>query len=289
MGRLLRADAVVHTGAASMRRKMLTRLSRHAYATVAKLLTGFDHQLSVAAVLAGAMPGDVFVDDPVRPSAVFVHSPEGNFVGGDPADVRLIAGLREHLAATIMPERDEDLVLSFDHDGWPPAAQVIMPDLDVFAVPRRHYVHRKPRPQPNPPPGYRIAPIDATLLQHRQVPSHLRNWMGSNWGSEDAFLAHGFGAAALRGEDLASWSLADCIVADRAEIGIHTAPEHRRRGLATQVAAAAVAIAFDRGLTEVGWHCNDDNVGSYRTAESVGFTLQRRYRIFGYRVPAHRH
>jgi RimJ/RimL family protein N-acetyltransferase len=72
-------------------------------------------------------------------------------------------------------------------------------------------------------------------------------------------------------------NLADCIVAGRAEIGIETAPEHRRRGLATQVTAAAVAMAFDRGLTEVGWHCNDDNTGSYRTAESVGFRLARRY------------
>jgi len=269
---------------------LLTKLSRHAYAMVAPLLTGLDHQLSVAAVLAGAMPGEVFVDDPVRPSAVFVHSPEGNFVGGDPTNVLFGTDLREHLAATFVPERVGDLVLSFDHDGWPPVAQMIAPDLVLFAVPRRHYLYRgeQPRPRPNPPPGYRIAPIDAALLQHRQVPSHLRSWMDSNWGGEDGFLAHGFGAAALHGEVIASWSLADCIIADRTEIGIHTAPEHRRRRLATQVAAAAVAIAFDRGLTQVGWHCNDDNPGSYRTAESVGFTLQRRYHIFGYRIPAHR-
>ncbi|HKD89534.1 MAG TPA: GNAT family N-acetyltransferase [Streptosporangiaceae bacterium] len=261
---------------------MLTELSRQAYATVAPLLTGLDHQLSVAAVLAGVMPGEVFVDDPGRPGAVFVHSPEGNFIGGDPSD-RSIADVREHLATTFVPERDGDLVLSFSHDGWPPAR--VAPDLTHFAVPRRHYLYRakQPRPRPNPPPEYRIVPIDATLLRQLQVPSHLRSWMDSNWGSEDGFLTRGLGAAALHDDVIVSWSLADSIVADRAEIGIRTAPEHRRRGLATQVTAAAVAIAVDHGLTQVGWHCNDSNPGSYRTAEAVGFTMQRRYRLFAYR------
>jgi RimJ/RimL family protein N-acetyltransferase len=266
---------------------VLAKLSRHSYAMVAPLLTGLDHQLSVAAVLAGAMPGDVFVDDSVRPGAAFVHSPEGNFVGGDPTSAGFVADLREHLAASFVPERDGDLVLSFDNDGWLAAAHVITPDLVQFAVPRRHYLYRgkQPRPQPGLPPGYRIQPIDAALLQHQHLPSQLRSWMDSNWDGEDGFLAHGFGAAALQSEVIVSWSLADCILGERTEIGIHTAPDHRRRGLATQVAAAAVAIAFDRGLNEVGWHCNDDNPGSYRTAESVGFTLRLRYDMFGYRRP----
>lgn len=258
---------------------MLTRLSPPAYDTAADLLTGLDHQLSARAVLSGAMPGVVFVDDPTRPSAVFVHSPEGNFIGGDPTNLRFVADLRAHLAAVFNAERDGDLVLSFDHDDWLPVAEAIVPDLFLFQVPRRHYVYRGERPglQANPPSGYRIVPIDAALLEHRQVPDHVRDWMDGNWGGADGFLARGFGAAALYGEAVVSWSLADCIVAERAEIGIHTAPEHRRRGLASQVTAATLAIAFDHGLTEVGWHCNDDNAGSYRTAESVGFKLARQY------------
>jgi RimJ/RimL family protein N-acetyltransferase len=264
---------------------LLTKLSRHAYAMVAPLLAGFDHQLSVAAVIGAAMPGEVFVDDPVHPSAVVVHSPEGTFVGGTPANADFVAELREHLAGALVHGHIKNLVLSFGHEGWSALSSVLAPDLTCFAVPRRHYLYQagQSRQDPNPPPGYRIAPIDAALLQRRQVPGHLREWVASNWCGEDGFLAHGFGAVALRGEIIASWSLADCVIAGRAEIGIHTAPEHRRRGLATQVAAAAVAIAIDRRLSQVGWHCNDDNPGSYRTAESVGFTLHRRYRIFAYR------
>jgi RimJ/RimL family protein N-acetyltransferase len=258
---------------------LLARLSPSAYDTAADLLAGLDHQLSARAVLADATPGAVFVDDPTRPSAVFVHSPEGNFVGGDPTNDRFVTDLRAHLTAAFDVERDGDLVLFFDHDGWLSVAEAIVPDLFLFKVPRRHYLFSGERPEPerNLPPGYRIAPIDAALLERQQVPDDVREWMDDNWGGVDGFLARGFGAAAVHGETVVSWSLADCIVAGRAEIGIETAPEHRRRGLATQVTAAAVAIAFDRGLTEVGWHCNDDNTGSYRTAEAAGFRLARRY------------
>ncbi|WP_026924040.1 GNAT family N-acetyltransferase [Glycomyces arizonensis] len=258
---------------------MLTRLSQSAFGTVADLLTGLDHQLSVGAVLAGAMPGAVFVDDPTRPSAVFVHSPEGDFVGGDPNNLSFVTGLRAHLTATFDAERDGDLVLSFDHDGWLSVAEAIVPDLFLFKVPRRHYLFcgERPRPGSDLAPGYRIALIDAAFLERQQVPDHVWDWMDGNWGGAEGFLANGFGVAAVQGEAVVSWSLADCIVADRAEIGIHTAYEHRRRGLAVQVTAAAVAVAVDRGLTEVGWHCNEDNPGSYRTAESVGFRLERRY------------
>jgi RimJ/RimL family protein N-acetyltransferase len=215
-----------------------------------------------------------------------VHSPEGNFVGGDPTNLGFVADLRAHLAAVFDAERDGDLVLSFDHDGWLPVAKAIVPDLQLFKVPRRHYVIRGglPKPRPNLRPGYRIAPIDAVLLEHQEVPDHVWEWMDGNWGGVDGFLTHGFGAAAVHGETVVSWSLADCIVADRAEVGIHTADEYRRRGLAGQVTAAAVAIAFDRGLTEIGWHCNDDNMASRRTAESAGFRMERQYHLLAGRA-----
>jgi RimJ/RimL family protein N-acetyltransferase len=267
---------------------LLTRLSQSAYDKAAGLLTGLDHQLSARAVLAGVMPGVVFVDDPMQPSAVFLHSPEGNFVGGDSNNHSFVTDLRAHLAAVFDAERDGDLVLSFDHEGWRPVAEAIVPQLFLFEVPRRHYVYRGERPRlaSDLPPGYRIAQIDAAFLERQQVPGHIQDWMDGNWGGPETFLAHGFGVAALQGEAVVSWSLADCIVADRAEIGIHTAPEHRRRGLAAQVTAAAVAVAVDHGLTEIGWHCNEDNPGSYRTAESVGFKLERRYHFLAGRSRA---
>lgn len=263
--------------------RMLAEIDPPDAARAMPLLTGLGHQLSAAAVLAGTMPGLALVDDAVKPSSVFVSSPEGIFIGGDPTD-GFAAAVRERLAATYVPERDGDLVVSFDHADWERLASAMVPELAPFRVPRRHYLLRmdQPRRRPSPPAGVRIVPIDAALLRHARLPDHVRSWIDGNWGGEANFLARGFGVAAVQDERIVSWSVADCVLADRAEIGIHTVPECRRRGLATQVTAAAVMDAFDRGLAQVGWHCNEDNPGSYRTAEAVGFTLHRRYHYFTY-------
>jgi RimJ/RimL family protein N-acetyltransferase len=74
-----------------------------------------------------------------------------------------------------------------------------------------------------------------------------------------------------------SWSLADCIVGDACEIGIHTAEDYRRQGLATLTAAATVDGCLARGLTAIGWHCDVDNLGSRGVAERVGFRHERDY------------
>ena len=41
---------------------------------------------------------------------------------------------------------------------------------------------------------------------------------------------------------------------------------------AAVTAAAAVEHALSDGFRLVGWHCDDDNIGSWRTAKRAGFT-----------------
>ena len=77
-----------------------------------------------------------------------------------------------------------------------------------------------------------------------------------------------------------SWSLADCRSGDACEIGIHAVKEHRRRGLATITAAAAVEYALSNGYSMVGWQCSEDNLGSVGTAEKVGFERERDYTMW---------
>ncbi len=59
---------------------------------------------------------------------------------------------------------------------------------------------------------------------------------------------------------------------DRCELGIGTAEEHRRRGLATLSGSAVIRGAVSRGITEIGWHCYAMNAASVATAERLGFT-----------------
>ena len=54
-------------------------------------------------------------------------------------------------------------------------------------------------------------------------------------------------------------------------------------GLRRAVAVAAtVEHCLSSGFTAVGWHCEQDNVGSWKTAEKVGFGRNREYVYYYY-------
>ncbi|MBX3247993.1 MAG: GNAT family N-acetyltransferase, partial [Myxococcales bacterium] len=55
-----------------------------------------------------------------------------------------------------------------------------------------------------------------------------------------------------------------------ADLSIDTRPEHRRRGLATRVAATLVRRLADEGRTAV-WGTPDDNHASLALSERLGF------------------
>lgn len=52
--------------------------------------------------------------------------------------------------------------------------------------------------------------------------------------------------------------------------------------MATATVAATVEHCLRRGFSAVGWHCNADNVASWRTAERVGFEHNRGYAYYYY-------
>jgi hypothetical protein len=76
---------------------------------------------------------------------------------------------------------------------------------------------------------------------------------------------------------MVSWCITDCVSGNQCEVGIHTAEKFRKRGLATITVAATVDYCLSNGFTSVGWHCGDDNIGSWKTAEKVGFEKTKDY------------
>jgi RimJ/RimL family protein N-acetyltransferase len=146
---------------------------------------------------------------------------------------------------------------------------------------RRHYVctAKTDAWHERIPEGFQIHRLDDELLRTPgvEIPKHVTEWMTTNWGSIEAFMARGFGFCTLHGQRVISWSIADCVSGDACEIGIHTADDYRRRGLATLTATAAVDYALSNGLKQVGWHCDENNLGSIGVAEKAGFKLERKY------------
>jgi tetratricopeptide (TPR) repeat protein len=102
------------------------------------------------------------------------------------------------------------------------------------------------------------------------------------WCTVDNFLKRGISYAVMHGREIVAWCTPDCVAGDQIDMGIMTHPAHRRRGLASVAVAATIEHCLNHGFRAVGWHCNAENVGSWKTAEKVGFERSREYAYYYY-------
>jgi tetratricopeptide (TPR) repeat protein len=102
------------------------------------------------------------------------------------------------------------------------------------------------------------------------------------WGTEENFLAKGASFAALYEGKVVAWCTPDCVAGDQIDVGIFTHPDHRRKGLAAATVAATAEHCLGHGFRAIGWHCNADNVASWKTAERVGFERNCEYAYYYY-------
>jgi RimJ/RimL family protein N-acetyltransferase len=240
--------------------------------------------VSIAGVLTRNSPGTICVDQPDTPHVVFLMSPEGIYLAGDGPSTDQLSALKKHVVDLMENHGIEDLWLTCD-SAWQPVLDDFLPR-PPLRVPRQHYVCTDLAFdwRTHLPEGFAVHRIDQTLLARAEliIPDHVYDWIANNWGTQENFLAHGFGfvTETLNTHKVISWSLCDCIGDYTCEIGIHTHPDYRRQGFAVLTSAAAVDYALAQGLRLVGWHCNAENFGSQRTALRVGFTLERNYVTF---------
>ncbi len=264
---------------------MIYRFDPMDYERVRPLFRPLEFHLCSAAVLDGNSPGQVFVDDPIRPQSAFMFSPEACYLAGSQDQDAFIRALNEALHGQVLGERIELLAFVCHPESWRQQLAAVLYPHQPMRIQRRHYVCRRLTYdwRANLPDGFAVHRLDESLLNRPglDIPGHIQGWMDGNWGSTAAFLAKGFGFVTLYtqadGAQVVSWSLADCRSGDACEIGIRTAEEYRRRGLATITAAAAVEYALSNGFSQVGWQCSEDNPGSFGTAEKVGFERERDY------------
>jgi GNAT superfamily N-acetyltransferase len=257
---------------------MAVELSPEDYAYARPLFAELEHHLSIAAVLDGSMPGRVFADSASSPQVALISSPEGSYLAsaGPPAEATLAFG--QTIVARLLAEWQE--LSLFAPPAWEREADALFAGARYGLAPRRRYGLRAlagPWHQ-HVPAGLELLRLDAAIFARPALQEHhIQRWARGNWGSVEAFLARGFGFIIFHGEQAASWCLADSASEARCEIGIHTHPDYRRQGLATIVVAATVAHALAHGLSEVGWHCGEENRGSQAVAEKAGFRLTHRF------------
>jgi RimJ/RimL family protein N-acetyltransferase len=264
-------------------------LEPNRYDRARPLFAALDDQLAAVAILDGATPGRIYVDDPDHPTAAFTWTRHRLFLAGSPANSDFSEGVRRLFAETIYPQAPawglEMFELNHTPTGW---AEVIpgfiLRDRESILARRHHYVFRELKHNWRRllPQGYRLAFIDADLLaqEHIRHLEDLREELCSERPSVEDFLARSFGIVALCGDELAGWCTSEYNSRDRCEVGIGTLAPYQRRGVATAMGSAFVEHAQAQGVARIGWHCWANNLPSIAAALKIGYELAAEYTTY---------
>ena len=265
---------------------MMYELTPHDYERVRPLFQALDHHLIIRAAIDNTTPAKIYADSVESPEAACICSVEGYFLAGTPTNTAFIASLRDllrHISETgeTLRAHDDAINLAVFPQTWEAALPELFPQRAPLLEHRLKYTCTELRFDwaTHIPADYQVHRLDARLLERcaGRIPEHIFEWMQANWGGVQPFLQRGFGFCLLHDDNIVSWCIGDCASGDRCEVGIHTLPDYRRRGLAAIVTAATVADCFERGFKNIGWHCIAGNIGSWKTAEKVGFIKENEY------------
>jgi GNAT superfamily N-acetyltransferase len=260
----------------------MNELAAADFERVAPLFDPLSEHLAVRAALQGSAPAQVYVDDVSAPQAALINIRRRRFYLAGRASTSFARSLGRLFTEVIYPEArtagDEALTLYIPGGAWETHIAAILPDKAPIATPRQSYVFRQDRQAPRAvlPPGYLLCEVDAGFLaEPRANREALLDELCSERPSAVDFLARSFGLCpvASDGREIAGWCLSEYNVADCCEVGIATLAPHQRLGLATAAGLAFVALARDRGIRRIGWHCFAANRPSVATALKIGFEL----------------
>jgi len=272
---------------------MFVELGADQYERVRDLYKGMDHSLSIHALIEGNNPGHLFVDDADQPRTALALTVEGYLLAGDDSDPTIREALRRLFEEQIFSGKvfvgvDSCMVLAIHPESWEARLPEIIPTHPADRLPRYLYLCKEVNLdwRAQIPEGYSVRLIDRALVEDPNLnfTDAVQEWvpLGQGWGSLDNFFENGGGFCVVHGHDIVARCQADCRAGERIDVGIITDPTHRRRGLASSVAAAMVEYCLSHGFNVVGWHCDYDNPGSWKTAEKVGFERAREYFYYYY-------
>lgn len=263
-------------------------LSPQDYRLVSQLFAPLEFHLAVPAVLAGAAPGEVMVDDAQKPSAGLLRVQHRAYLAGDAGNLAFQSDLSEWFAGKFLPQglsAGQEAFSLYYAEGWEPAIEeTILRGVHPIPGPREYYELARLNVDWRSlvPPDLRLLNAGIDLLDDERLANRadLREEMLSERESVAAFLAHSFGVCLVGEAQIVTWCLSEYNLGNRCEIGIATTAEYRKRGLAAATGAAFIEQAQARGYTRVGWHCWADNLASAATARKIGFERVQQYPSF---------
>ncbi|MBY0010699.1 GNAT family N-acetyltransferase [Paenibacillus typhae] len=245
--------------------------------------------LFARAVLEHTITGKVYTDDPDDPRAYYIAHPYGmSLVLGDTGNEAFVCAVCEYITNSKGGRRTAEWLQADPAGEWTgiidaaaashnsaigldggfraeASSRAIQRNTRVnFILDRTAFAAAKRAARRQPAPVVRLAEVHFTALEQGVVPRFF-------WRDAEHFTAEGAGFVVLTAEgDVAAAAFSSCCAGGQLEIGIETLQAHRGKGYAFAVSLALIEYCLEHGLEPV-WACRQENTGSYRLAQKLGF------------------
>jgi RimJ/RimL family protein N-acetyltransferase len=221
----------------------------------------------------------VFVDDSKNPQTAVILIIPRLFFGGRVDNQEFNRKLRELLYDNLVLKFQEKGFLEIDcyfsNSNWEVGVKSVLKDPFPY---NRYYYEIKEVKLKNwrdlIPEGYNIEPVDLSLLEKKYLKNYdwLIKEIEENWLPFELGLIENRGFYLVReDEEIVSWCTTEYLTDDNEiEVGIATRDEYQGRGFASIVGSATAEYCLTK-YKSVGWHCTSTNIGSFKTAEKIGY------------------
>ena len=238
----------------------------------------------VAAFFEGCATARLFVDDPVGPRTGIIVCNSRVLCAGDTSQSSFLNEMISIFSDELIPAHrargNHGFLAYVTGDDWNAALEHMFGSYQLYRGTRQYYemMNFTPRPDPQVPDGFSIHLITSDFMSsHVAGLDAVREEMCSERTSVEDFLARSFGICPVYENEVAGWCMSEYNVGDRCEIGIATAPDHRRKGIASLATQAFLNEAHNHGYERIGWDCWTNNTPSAATARKAGFKLIEEY------------
>lgn len=248
---------------------MAISLERQERLRVLPLIENVKHELTVECVINGTSPGAVYVDCADEPRSCFIKTPECNVLAGDAHNAEFNNGIKEYIGYY-----DQ---LTCDGDDWAKVVPDLHPNVALLEYYRESYCLHCSKRLDYPSSSGTLEYVYPSMLGKIAYTNKdmLLDWI--NIVSVEEYGGLCLAAIIVIDEAIAACSAVDCVLGTRIEIGVKTAREYRRKGYGITAVSALINESLKNGISEIGWHCVEANVGSNAIARRCGFTEVRKY------------
>ena len=271
---------------------MLKEIQKDDFKKYKKLFKNIFYVLNSLVVINGDNQGRMWVDDSENPkTGLLVDNENSIYLVGDEHNSLINKEIANLIFDEIFPEArkiavkfENTWVIYYDHNNWKNKIEIDMNIIDYLPLKRKYYSLKKP-PSLNwralIPSGYIMKFLNEEFLERKDLTNfnEITDYIKRSWRSKEDFIKRGFGFCLVKNEKIiTSWCISDWVTENKSEIGVGTDEDFRKKGYATLVVKATIEHCLEKDI-KLGWHCSSHNIASQRTAEKVGFNLEKEYEI----------